>query len=324
MTSCGGWSSANQLTRGQSASNGRSNSSTDELNQPPQLVTGHWSLVTRHCQSAFQSLPMSPLRASSSVRRTGWATSSWRCRQLRRFGGIRRRGAGARGAGAVCRVLPGHSRRRRGGSARRARRHARWRGMSRRSPRPFRHRGAAHQFVRHGARGPARRHPGAVGLPARLSRRAADARGRAGRRRVAREGQRGPRRRRAGRDPAAPPRALLPRARRRAGDRCQAVRRCASPSTARRAGVLAATGGGGWAGAPLVAFAPGAAYGGAKRWPAEHAATRGRWLQAAGRRTVLVGAGRSRRGACDRIGPRCRGRDRGAADRPGGRDRSRS
>jgi len=46
--------------------------------------------------------------------------------------------------------------------------------------------------------------------------------------------------------------------------------------------------------APLVALAPGAAYGGAKRWPATHAADAIRALQARGVRTVLVGAGADR------------------------------
>jgi heptosyltransferase-2 len=46
--------------------------------------------------------------------------------------------------------------------------------------------------------------------------------------------------------------------------------------------------------APLVALAPGAAYGGAKRWPATHAADAIRALQVRGVRTVLVGAGADR------------------------------
>jgi heptosyltransferase-2 len=51
----------------------------------------------------------------------------------------------------------------------------------------------------------------------------------------------------------------------------------------------------GWNGtAPLVALAPGAAYGGAKRWPAEHAAATIAALDARGVRTVLVGAGADR------------------------------
>ena len=45
---------------------------------------------------------------------------------------------------------------------------------------------------------------------------------------------------------------------------------------------------------PLVALAPGAAYGGAKRWPAEHAAAAIAALDARGVRTVLVGAGADR------------------------------
>lgn len=45
---------------------------------------------------------------------------------------------------------------------------------------------------------------------------------------------------------------------------------------------------------PLVAMAPGAAYGGAKRWPAEHAAAAIAALDAQGVQTVLVGAGADR------------------------------
>ena len=51
----------------------------------------------------------------------------------------------------------------------------------------------------------------------------------------------------------------------------------------------------GWtSGAPLVAMAPGAAYGGAKRWPAEHAADAIAALAARGVQTVLVGAAADR------------------------------
>jgi heptosyltransferase II len=51
----------------------------------------------------------------------------------------------------------------------------------------------------------------------------------------------------------------------------------------------------GWTSAvPLVALAPGAAYGGAKRWPATHAADAIRALHVRGVRTVLVGAGADR------------------------------
>jgi heptosyltransferase II len=68
----------------------------------------------------------------------------------------------------------------------------------------------------------------------------------------------------------------------------------ASDGTAREAAraLLVARG---WSGAePLVALAPGAAYGGAKRWPAEHAAAAIAALDARGVRTVLVGAGADR------------------------------
>jgi heptosyltransferase-2 len=51
----------------------------------------------------------------------------------------------------------------------------------------------------------------------------------------------------------------------------------------------------GWSpGQPLVAIAPGAAYGAAKRWPADHAAVVVAALEGRGVRTVLVGAGADR------------------------------
>ena len=215
----------------------------------------------------------------SSSRRTGSATPSWRCRRSRsppRSPARAHRGRRAAGGRAAVPLVPEVDER--SSSAPRVAGTRRdWRVAGAESRPPVRHRAAAAELVsRRAARARA-------GIPERWGYRAdcaaaADARDCAA-------------------DGGVHQADYYQRWSRRSALRPVRASRGSRVSAAARSAADRLLTGAGWNGrTPLVALAPGAAYGGAKRWPPERVRGAGR---GAGRRRRRVGAGRQR-GRCAR------------------------